>query len=950
MTKHSPGSPSRSVLRFRIVVDGDVPLVGRSDALQAAVAAVLSLSSGHGSVVLVEGSAGKGKTRLLDEVTEGVAAEITVIRGRADELEKHRPFGPLAVCLGLAKQATDLRRREVAALLSGAEPAGPGPVQLGHVGDARFRAVEAVVDLVQELASTPTLLVLDDLQWADESTLLALRQLARRTRFLPLVVLLSFREPVAGTPLAQLRDSLLSDGATHIQLTDLSPANVAELVEATLGGPAGRTLQPALDEAGGSPLFVTELLRSVVAEGRFTLATGRVELTGDDLPVSFVATVRRQVDALPPQTATVLRAAAVAGTDFAVREVVAITTLSEPDVVDALTSAVDNGVLVDASERLAFRHGLVQRAVYQSIPAELRRSQHRALADALQRAEASVERIAWHLAAGTDTPNREVTAWLRSAAADEAVSAPAVAADLLMRALDFLPEDDPDRRAVTADLARELVWAGHTEDGAALAEGVLADDDDPHLRAVLALARLLQGRYIDAVISIERAASDSTLDPIRRAQLRAEAGLARFLSGDMAGAERDGAEAVEEGLALGDDLATCVGLCTQSWTANARGEQREALAFAEDAVRRARASTGAALARYSPHLFLGIVLLGQGRSDDAAAVFREGRAVAESAGTLLNIPAYHACLALVQLYAGEWDDTFAECEAGLVAADELDATVGVVWLHALRGLVLVHRDELRAADQTVQAGEAAMMASGPQIGADWLMLARALITQTEDPATALAILGNAWDLYESLGIRSHHGAIGPELARLALDRGDTTRAIAVRDALVAGNDEPHVTEHVTGLIARDPEQLLLVAEGWRAAGRPFEHGRCMEDAAMALAAAGKTADAAQAFDAASDILEELGAIRDIARVGAEQRAAGITRGKRGRRARPARGWASLTDSEVNVVRLVADGLTNRQIGERLFISRRTVETHVSHVFTKLDVSSRANIASAFAAR
>ena len=460
------------------------------------------------------------------------------------------------------------------------------------------RVVDAVVDLVQELTSTPTLLVLDDLQWADESTLLASDSSRGRTRFLPLVVLLSFREPTAGTPLAQLRDSLLSDGATRIQLTELSPAGVAELVESTLGGPAGRTLQPALDEAGGSPLFVTELLRSLVAEGRFTLATGRVELIGDDLPVSFVATVRRQVDALPQQTATVLRAAAVAGTDVTVREVVAITTLSEPDVVDALTSAVDNGVLVDAGERLAFRHGLVQRAVYQSIPAELRRSQHRALADVLQRADASVERIAWHLAAGTDTPNREVSAWLRSAAAEEAVSAPAVAADLLMRALST---SSPRTTLIGGPSPR--TWPVSScgpvtpRTASSLAEAVLADDDDPHLRAVLALARLLQGRYVDAVVSIERAASDSALDPITRAQLRAEAGLARFLSGDMAGADRDGAEAVEEGLALGDDLATCVGLCTRSWTANARGQRREALAFAEDAVRRARASTGAALAR-----------------------------------------------------------------------------------------------------------------------------------------------------------------------------------------------------------------------------------------------------------------------------------------------------------------------------------------------------------------
>ena len=162
-----------------------------------------------------------------------------------------------------------------------------------------------------------------------------------------------------------------------------------------------------------------------------------------------------------------------------------------------------------------------------------------------------------------------------------------------------------------------------------------------------------------------------------------------------------------------------------------------------------------------------------------------------------------------------------------------------------------------------------MVIPGPQIGADWLMLARALITQAEDSATALAILGNAWISTKRSAFAHTMEPSVQELARLALDQGDTTRAIAVCDTLVAGNDEPHVTEHVRRLIERDPEQLLVVAEGWRAAGRPFEHGRCMEDAALAFAAAGKADDAARAFDAASDLLEELGAIRDVARIGAE---------------------------------------------------------------------------------
>jgi DNA-binding CsgD family transcriptional regulator len=147
-----------------------------------------------------------------------------------------------------------------------------------------------------------------------------------------------------------------------------------------------------------------------------------------------------------------------------------------------------------------------------------------------------------------------------------------------------------------------------------------------------------------------------------------------------------------------------------------------------------------------------------------------------------------------------------------------------------------------------------------------------------------------------------------------------------------------------GLASRDPERLLAAVDALRAVPRPFELACAQEDAAVALGACGRVDEARPLFDAAVATYEELGAARAVARLNGSLRAAGVALGKRGRRARPSHGWESLTGTEREVVRLVTEGLTNRQVGERLFISRRTVETHVSHVFTKLDVHSRVELA------
>jgi len=138
--------------------------------------------------------------------------------------------------------------------------------------------------------------------------------------------------------------------------------------------------------------------------------------------------------------------------------------------------------------------------------------------------------------------------------------------------------------------------------------------------------------------------------------------------------------------------------------------------------------------------------------------------------------------------------------------------------------------------------------------------------------------------------------------------------------------------------------LVESVVAYRQGPRPVERARACEDAASALSGVGRREEAATLLGEAIEVYQRVGALMDLTRAEAALRSLGIRRGRRGARRRPSTGWASLTPTEVEVVRLVTEGLTNAEVGRRLFISRRTVETHLSHVFGKLGVSSRVQLA------
>ena len=207
-----------------------------------------------------------------------------------------------------------------------------------------------------------------------------------------------------------------------------------------------------------------------------------------------------------------------------------------------------------------------------------------------------------------------------------------------------------------------------------------------------------------------------------------------------------------------------------------------------------------------------------------------------------------------------------------------------------------------------------------------------------------------WDWCAGAGLVLEYPAIGADLVRLALADGDRSQAREVAAAVTAvaeANDIAWMTGEALrcqGLAGDDPEVLAAAAAAHGRGARPYQLARASEDAASAFARRGQAGRAGPLLGRAAGIYERLGAARDLARAEATLRDAGARRGRRPARDRPRFGWASLTPTEHAVAGLVTEGLSNPQIGARMYISSRTVQTHLAHIFAKLDISSRAQLA------
>ena len=906
--------------------------------------------AGRSQVVLIEGEPGIGKSRMLEEALRSADARgfHTFLAG-ADEVERARPFGPLVEALGCTAEAKG-RRAEIATLLRGDAAAGQKPIEPTRDPGLQFRVVDAFVDLVEELVlRTPVLLAVEDVHWADSSTLLALRAITRRLTYLPFALFLTARPFPDARPLDRLVEALVRDGAHLLSLGPLEQEAVEEIVTELVAAEPTPSLLEEVAGAAGNPLFISELVKALGEEGAIEVIDGRAELRETSLPPSLRLTILRRLSFLGEEVFEALRVASVLGSAFSLHDLATVVGHPPTELLGPMRGALQTGVLEDRKGKLAFRHDLIRAAIYEDLPEDVRAALHLEAGRRLAAAGAPALRVAEQLALGAQPGDLDAVTRLHAAARQAAATAPAIAAGLLERAIELAAEQDDLRPRLVADLVPVLLWSGRPHDAERQAASTIASSPPPDVEGALRLglvaALSAQGRHPDVVEQARRAAHQTSLSAELRSQLRAEAANSLAFMGDLDAAEQTAREAVEIG-DPGQSDGAAMGLLVLCDVAKARGNLSDALDYATKALNRVPSQAGVRL-RWPPEIFLSMTLQHLDRFDEADDGLRRGRQLDERLGNVSYLPVYHYEAASIRFADGRWDDAVAHAQAGLDLADEVGLGMLRTWPHLLLALIAVHRDALEdAADWLAD-----------DYVTDDLALPRALLEEARgDTASALASLSRAWDDDSARGIADRRRGHGPDLVRLALAAGKRDQA----DAVAADVEQAArlgcipslegAALRCRGLIAGDPELLVRGVEAYRKSPRVFERALACEDAAAAVSRIGRHAEAATLFREALNVYEQVGARRPAARALASMRALGIGRKRRGAHKRPETGWESLTPSELEVVRLAAGGLTNPQIGQRLFISRRTVQTHLAHVFRKLNISSRVDLAAEAARR
>jgi DNA-binding CsgD family transcriptional regulator len=901
------------------------------------------------AVVLVESEAGIGKTRLLAKVlADAVGRGMRVAAGRAEELEATRPFGVLAAAFECTRSSPDRRRAAIAGLLASQGGGDLGPITVTSDPGLRFQAVDAFTDLVEELAlSGPIIIGLDDLQWADPSSLLTVGALARRLTGLPVGVIGCLRPSPRAAELDRLAGALEAAGARHLVLHPLTGEAVTGLVAQAVAAEPGPRLLAEIAGAGGNPLFVTELLGALAQEEAIATVGGRAEVAQTVLPPTLRLTILRRLSFLPETTLQALRSASVLGSAFSLTDLATVTGRPAVDLSVVLGEAIRARVLDDDGARLRFRHDLVRDAIYADRPGSVRRGLHREAGQRLAQAGGPALQVAEHLARGATAGDTDAVTWLTRAARQAAPRSPDVAADLLGRAAGLMAPGDPGRDRLLTERANSLLWAGRIADAEAACRLLLGRDLDPSLegavRVCLGHALLAGGQARDGLCELERAGQSPLLTSPERASAQAWASLARLLLADLDGAAAAAEAARPTALAARDHVATSIAMASLAMVSHYRGHLRDALQIADDAVRLAGQSPG----RVGPiHIPRGFILMALDRLDEARTTIETGIRISEELGIRWALGDYQGARVLERFTAGDWDDAIAEIEAGATLASETGQGNSLPLGHSLQSLIRLHRNDLRGARE---AAGAAASGIGPRVY--WSAWAQALLLEADgELAGALETLSDGWDRCARSGVALAYPVIGPDLVRLALAAGEAGRAQEVAAAVTgvaSRNEVPWITGaalRCQGLAADDAGILKAAVSTYARGLHPLELALTCEDAGTAVAREGNVARAGQLLDQAITIYERLDAARDPARAEAALRQMGIRRGRHVTHRRAQSGWQSLTPSERAVVDLVAEGLSNPQIGQRLYISRRTVQTHLAHVFAKLHLTSRTQLA------
>jgi DNA-binding CsgD family transcriptional regulator len=959
------GAPGGGRLPSSVVASLHMSELVERDAELAAITDVVErAASGAGGALLVEGAAGVGKTRLLQfaaQLADG--PRLRVLEARGGELEQSFPFGVAAQLLGPAVAAMGGPQR--AAILSGAaghavdviDPRATAELTSARSHEALYARLLGLYWLCAGLsAEKPLLLVVDDAHWADEPSLQWLLFMSRRLGDMPITLVLGARVAAAGAwpgPLA-----LLSDEA-HV--SRLRPRPFTEhgcriVLERLLGAEADEEFTVACHQAsGGNPFLISELVAALRAEGLTPTAAAAPRIRSL-APEGLARSVLARLGRMPPATAALARAVAVLGVEVELRHAAALAEL-ELAAAGAAADALATAGLLDPGRPLRLVHPVVRTALYSELPAGDRAELHARAARMLEQEDGDLDAIAAHLLAAEPSGARRTVELLLEAAERAVIrGSPPTAATYLRRALGEPPPQEL-RGAVLRRLGIVETRLGDPSAAEHVSQA-LRVTREPHRRAELAyeasVGYLVAGRLAEAIGTLEDGVRDIE-EGDRELGWRLEAQLINVAGLDSA--YRDVAarhlERVPRDLP-GDTPGERLILAELAWAAL---KSADPVGRVVDLAERAFADGRLTVEQpgWSLSVLNGIWALALAERRAAAMrAYDELIAVAQRNGSPIMFALVSSRRSQLHYLEGAIPDAIADARASIDAGRTFaPGLVGGLYGRLIDAL-------LEAGD--LQAAEEALGSSGfdEAIPAGWQFLpllqsrGRLRIT-TGDVQAGIDDLLAAQQVLDRCGISNPAVAPCRSTAAVALARtglGEQAQELLAGELSAARRfgapSALGIALRAAGVIAGGSTGIELLREAIvqleRSSAR-LEHARALAELGAALRRSGRRRDAQGPLRRALDLADRCGGkvVADHAR------AELVITGARPRRAR-IEGVEALTPSERRVAQLAAQGMTNREIAQALFVSHPTVVTHLGHCYQKLNITSRGELPAALTER
>jgi DNA-binding CsgD family transcriptional regulator len=937
------------------------PTPGRPDLLErdgelTTIDELIAATRGGGGLLVIEGPPGIGKTALISEAkSRGQAVGLRVLSGRGSELESAFTYGVVRQLFEpLVAQMSDPDRAE---LLTGAAELAlplvdPACVGVETASDASLARLHGLYWLTANIAArTPLLLAIDDLHWSDTASLRWLGYLLPRMEELQVLLVVGLRPAEQRDDAVSLLVRVLSDPLTRIvRPAPLGVAATARVVRATFSEADDAFCRACHEATGGNPLLLRELVSGVAAEGLTPIAANVSDLY--KLGARAVSrAVSLRLARVSPEATRLAQAAAVLGEDTDVHVAAALAGLDDATASDATAELVRADVLRQQPP-LGFVHPLVHAAVYETLTPLERGAAHARAAQLLLESDAEPERIAAQALLAPPAGEARIVSALREAARRaRARGAPDTAVAHLRRAL-----AEPPAESEQAGLLLELGAAEAFVNGPAAVESLqeahrLIDDKLGRAEVAVVLGReLFFVNRMDESIAVFVDALAELGDADAELQRVLEAGLI--------------STAIFEA-PVRDDLIRRLERVREQNYEETPGEKMLLALLAFNDARACIPSAGpVALARRAlaggtlitvedagGSFVRACIVLALADQDDAASMYDAALAAAHLQGSISAFGTSKVFRGQVFLMRGELDDAVADCREGLAATREWGFRILNTFRYLLAEALMEQGKLDEAAEALASPGWGGPVPkTGPALV--FQHVAARLRMLQGDLAGGLEELLDAGRRFSANG--SHNpatmpwrsqaalallklGGREPEAQELAAAELDLARAWGAPRALGAALQ-------AAGLVAGGKEGLVLLEEAvdvLQGSPAKLEYAKARTELGAALRRSNRRSDAREHLRRAAELATICGAPTLAARAETELLATG---------ARPRRvalsGVESLTPSERRVAVMAAEGPTNREIAQALFITPKTVEVHLSRVYRKLGISSRAQLRAA----